>query len=131
MDGVLRVFKNVAGVNEGEGDAASKVGVCSVRLLVASSQAINLIEKGGSLIKFVQESCGASVHVLSKDEVPFYVTSEERIVEIHGQFPKVLKALEAGVGHLPKFLVDHTVIQLFEKSVTYGELVMRRMNCRQ
>ncbi|KAL4199695.1 hypothetical protein AMTRI_Chr03g146170 [Amborella trichopoda] len=118
MDGVLRVFKRVAGVNEGEGDAAPKVGLCSVRLLVASSQAINLIGKGGSLIKSVQESSGASVRVLSGDEVPFYVTSEERIVEIQGELPKVLKALEAVVGHLRKFLVDHSVIPLFEKSVT-------------
>lgn len=31
---------------------------------------------------------------------------------------KVLKALEGVVGHLRKFLVDHSVISLFEKSVS-------------
>lgn len=52
------------------------------------------------------------------DEVPFYATSDERIVEIQGDSLKVLRALEAVVGHLRKFLVDHTVIPLFEKTVS-------------
>lgn len=53
------------------------------------------------------------------DEVPFYATADERIVEIQGDSLKVLKALEAVVGHLRKFLVDHTVIPLFEKTVSF------------
>lgn len=32
---------------------------------------------------------------------------------------KVLKALEAVVGHLRKFLVDPSVLPLFEKSVSF------------
>ena len=44
---------------------ASAVAFCSVRLLVASTQAINLIGKQGSLIKSIQENTGASVRVLS------------------------------------------------------------------
>ncbi|KAL5973785.1 hypothetical protein ACLOJK_030442 [Asimina triloba] len=50
------------------------------------------------------------------DEVPFYATADERIVEIQGESLKVLKALQAVVGHLRKFLVDHSVIPLFEKN---------------
>ncbi|XP_025649436.1 uncharacterized protein [Arachis hypogaea] len=34
------------------------------------------------------------------DEVPFYAAADERIVELHGEVLKVLKALEAVVGHL-------------------------------
>ena len=52
------------------------------------------------------------------DEVPFYVATDERIVEVQGETLKVLKALEAVVGHLRKFLVDHSVLPLFEKSVS-------------
>ncbi len=52
------------------------------------------------------------------DEVPFYVSADERIVELQGETLKVLKALEAVVGHLRKFLVDHSVLPLFEKSVS-------------
>lgn len=47
-----------------------------------------------------------------------YATSDERIVEIQGEALKVLKALESVIGHLRKFLVDHSVLPLFEKSVS-------------
>eukprot|EP00262_Sarcandra_glabra_P016705 TRINITY_DN552_c0_g2_i1.p1 TRINITY_DN552_c0_g2~~TRINITY_DN552_c0_g2_i1.p1 ORF type:complete len:479 (-),score=73.25 TRINITY_DN552_c0_g2_i1:425-1861(-) len=122
MDAALRVFKRVNGISEGEGDgtgsASTGASTCSIRLLVASSQAINLIGKQGALIKSIQEGTGASVRVLSGDEVPFYATSDERIVDIQGESMKVLKALEAVVGHLRKFLVDHSVLPLFQKSYT-------------
>ncbi|KAK9268978.1 hypothetical protein L1049_000745 [Liquidambar formosana] len=117
MDAVIRVFKRVNGLSESEGEGkASGAAYCSIRLLVASTQAINLIGKQGSLIKSIQESTGAVVRVLSGDEVPLYVASDERIVELQGEALKVLKALEAVVGHLRKFLVDHSVLPLFEKS---------------
>lgn len=119
MDAVVRVFKRVSGLSETEGDgkAAGGAGVafCSIRLLVASTQAINLIGKQGSSIKLIQEGTGASVRVLSTDEVPFYANSDERIVELQGEALKVLQALEAVVGHLRKFLVDQSVLPLFEK----------------
>lgn len=55
---------------------------------------------------------------MNSDEMPIYATSDERIVEIQGEALKVLKALEAVIGHLRKFLVDHSVLPLFEKSVS-------------
>jgi len=51
-------------------------------------------------------------------ELPSYATSDERIVEIHGEAFKVHKALEAVLGHLRKFLHDHSVIAVFEKTVS-------------
>ncbi|KAL2338685.1 hypothetical protein Fmac_013131 [Flemingia macrophylla] len=117
MDAVIRVFKRVSGLSEIDGDnKVSGVAFCSVRLLVASTQAINLIGKQGSLIKSIQENTGSSVRVLSGDEVPFYAAADERIVELQGEALKVLRALEAVVGHLRKFLVDHSVLPLFEKT---------------
>lgn len=67
MDAVLRVFKRVNGISESEGDGAgsASIGMCSVRLLVASSQAINIIGKQGSIIKSIQENTGASIRVLT------------------------------------------------------------------
>ena len=53
------------------------------------------------------------------DEMPFYAGPDERMVELQGETLKVLKALEAVVGHLRKFLVDHSVLPLFEKSVSF------------
>ncbi|XP_021651155.2 RNA-binding KH domain-containing protein PEPPER isoform X1 [Hevea brasiliensis] len=121
MDAVLRVYKRVSGLSAGEADgmdsAVAGAAFCFIRLLVASSQAINLIGKQGSTIKSIQENTGAVVRVLAEEEVPSYATSDERIVEIHGEAVKVLKALEAVTGHLRKFLVDHSVIPIFEKTV--------------
>ncbi|XP_011077735.1 RNA-binding KH domain-containing protein PEPPER [Sesamum indicum] len=120
MDAILRIFRRVNGLSENDGDGkgigAAGTAFCLIRLLVASTQAISLIGKQGSLIKSIQESTGASVRVLSNDELPVYASSEERIVELQGEAVKVLKALEAVVGHLRKFLVDHSVLPLFEKS---------------
>ncbi|KAF9661954.1 hypothetical protein SADUNF_Sadunf18G0003000 [Salix dunnii] len=127
MDAVLRVFKRVSGLSPGEGDstgsAAASAGsaFCSIRLLVASSQAINLIGRQGSIIKSIQENTGVAVRVMAEDDLPSYATSDERIVEIHGEAMKVFKALEAVIEHLRKFLVDHSVIPIFEK--TYNETI--------
>ncbi|KAL3644165.1 hypothetical protein CASFOL_012097 [Castilleja foliolosa] len=120
MDAILRIFKRVNGLTENDGDSqttAAAAAYCSIRLLVPSTQAISLIGKQGSLIKSIQESSGASVRILSNnDEMPIYANSDERIVELQGEGFKVLKALEAVVGHLRKFLVDHSILPLFEKS---------------
>ncbi|GMH03137.1 hypothetical protein Nepgr_004976 [Nepenthes gracilis] len=120
MDAVIRVFRRVCGlpVNEADDNTAGAVGVafCSARLLIPSSQAISLIGKQGSTIKLIQENSGASVRVLSGDEVPSYVAPDERILELQGEAFKVLKALEGVVCHLRKFLVDHSILPLFEKA---------------
>ncbi|EYU18213.1 hypothetical protein ABFS82_10G069800 [Erythranthe guttata] len=114
IDAIIRIFKRVNGLSE---DDSAGAAFCSLRLLVASTQAISLIGKQGSLIKSIQESTGASVRVLSNnDEMPIYASTDERIVELQGEGIKVLKALEAVVGHLRKFLVDQSILPLFEKS---------------
>ncbi|CAN1341377.1 RNA-binding KH domain-containing protein PEPPER [Linum perenne] len=69
MDAVLRVFKRVSDLSNIEGDSTSTgASFCSIKLLVASSQAINLIGKQGSTIRSIQESSGASVRVLLEGE---------------------------------------------------------------
>lgn len=68
MDAVLRVFKHVCGLSPIEGGtvlATAMTSYCSMRLLVASSQAIHLIGKHGSTIKSIKEKSGASLQVLS------------------------------------------------------------------
>ncbi|KAJ8568091.1 hypothetical protein K7X08_020813 [Anisodus acutangulus] len=120
MDAIIRIFKRVSGLSEGEGDGnlpgAAGAAFCSIRLLVATTQAVNLIGKQGSLIKPIQQNTGASIRVLSNDEMSIYATPDEKIVEIQGEALKVLNALESVIGHLRKFLVDHSVLPLFEKS---------------
>ncbi|KAL6585542.1 hypothetical protein OROMI_002186 [Orobanche minor] len=120
MDAMIRIFKRVNGLldNDGDGNATGVGGsaFCSIRLLAPSVQAISLIGKQGSVIKSIQETTGASVRVLSNDELPIYADSDERIVELQGEALKVLNALEAVMGHLRKFLVDQSILPLFEKS---------------
>ncbi|XP_074556720.1 RNA-binding KH domain-containing protein PEPPER-like isoform X2 [Curcuma longa] len=116
MDAVLRIFKHVNGISDNVPDhknSGSTVATCSVRLLVASSQAVNLIGKKGEAIKSIQESSNAAVRVI---DFPFYAAADERIVEIQGEPMNVVKALEAVIQHLRKFLVDHSVLPLFERS---------------
>ncbi|XVE71383.1 hypothetical protein DITRI_Ditri10aG0145800 [Diplodiscus trichospermus] len=120
MDAAVRVFKRVAGLSSDEGDVAVST-FCSIRLLVAYSQATDLIGKQGSTIKSIRDASHASIRVLS--EVPFYATSDERIVEIHGKALNVLKGLEAVLGRLRKFLVDQSVIPIFEQ--IYNAKILR------
>lgn len=116
MDAVFRVFKRISAVSS-DGKSTNETGICSVRLLLASAQASHLIGKQGSTIKSMQEESGAIIHVLNKDERSYYAIEDERIVDIQGESLKVLKALEAVIGHIRKFLVDHSMLPLFEKNL--------------
>ncbi|KAK6927782.1 K Homology domain, type 1 [Dillenia turbinata] len=120
MDAVIRVFKRVIGLSLNEDDGAvseaASVAFCSMRMVIAASQGMHLIGKQGSTIKSIQEGSGASVRILPEDDLPSYASSDERIVELHGESLKVLKALELVLGVLRKFLVDHSVIPIFEKT---------------
>ncbi|GAB2252846.1 hypothetical protein Droror1_Dr00005693 [Drosera rotundifolia] len=125
MDAVIRVFRRVNGLPENASEdktaGVSGVAYCSSRLLLHSTQATSLIGKQGASIKSIQESSGASVRVLSGDEVPSYVSADERILELLGEAFKVLQALELVIVHLRRFLVDHSVLPLYEN--TYASAV--------
>lgn len=69
MDAIIRISKRVNGLPENDGDNTNGAAFCSIRLLVAATQAISLIGKQGSLIKSIQETTGASVRVLSNGTV--------------------------------------------------------------
>ncbi|GAA0173235.1 RNA metabolism protein [Lithospermum erythrorhizon] len=120
MDAALKVFNRISGLTSSDGTnpdvAIAGAAFCSMKLLVASSQAIHLIGRQGSTIKSIQESSGAAMRILSEDELPSYATSEERVVDIHGEAMKVLQALRAVLVQLRKFLVDQTVLPIFEKN---------------
>ncbi|KAH9614709.1 hypothetical protein KSS87_007469 [Heliosperma pusillum] len=118
MDAVIKLFKGVTGLSDGDDTSSTPdaAAFCSLRLLVASTQAIHLIGKQGSTIKSIQEASGAVVRILSEGDLPSYATSDERIVEIHGEAFKVQKALEIVLGHLRKFLHDHSIVAVFEKT---------------
>ncbi|XP_016499700.2 uncharacterized protein LOC107818248 isoform X1 [Nicotiana tabacum] len=81
MDAVIRVFKRVSGLEaDGNLPGAAGAAFCSIRLLVASTQAVNLIGKQGSLIKPIQQTTGASIRVLSNGA---FSHSSSNVVDIH------------------------------------------------
>lgn len=55
---------------------------------------------------------------MASDERLYYASEDERIVEIQGETPNVQNALQGVVSHLRKFLVDQSVLPLFEKIVS-------------
>lgn len=121
MDGLLKVHKRIVDGFEGEGDGSimhPSAGIVTSRLLVAATQAGNLIGRQGTTIKSIQDAAGASVRVLSVEEVPSYALPDDRVVEIQGEAGKVLKAMELVVSHLRKFLVDRSILPLFEVNRT-------------
>lgn len=117
MDGLLKVHKRIVDGFEVEGEGTnvlSSAGIVTSRLLVAATQAGNLIGRQGTTIKSIQDAAGAIVRVLSVEEVPSYALPDDRVVEIQGEAGKVLKAMELVVSHLRKFLVDRSILPLFE-----------------
>ncbi|PWA39297.1 K Homology domain-containing protein [Artemisia annua] len=115
MDAAIKVFKRVNGFPEDEAAGLASVPFCSIRLLVPSMQAITLIGKQGSIIKAIQETTGCAIRVLSAEGViKLYASAEDKIVDLQGEPAIVLKGLEAVLGHLRKFLVDHSVLPLYE-----------------
>nr|XP_017246660.1 PREDICTED: RNA-binding KH domain-containing protein PEPPER-like isoform X1 [Daucus carota subsp. sativus] len=118
MVAVIRLSRRINELPEGDEDYIESSAVsCCVRLLVPSGHAYSLIGRQGLTVKSIQEASGAAIQVFSRDEVPACNNDpDEKVVELEGEAINVLKALESVVGHLRKFLVDHSVLPLFEKS---------------
>ncbi|CAN6298520.1 unnamed protein product [Urochloa humidicola] len=114
MDGLLRVHKRITDSSEGESGqpqrSAGNVG--PTRLLVPASQAGSLIGKQGATIKSIQDSSKSVVRIV--ENVPPVALNDDRVVEIQGEPLGVHKAVELIASHLRKFLVDRSVLPLFE-----------------
>ena len=118
IEGLLRVHRQlVEGV---EGDAKEPLseetlkGTITARLLVPATQAGSLIGRQGATIKGFQESSGANIRVLPNEELPLCALEDDRLVEVSGAVRSVYAAVEVIAQHLRKFLVDKSVLMLFE-----------------
>ncbi|TYI70946.1 hypothetical protein E1A91_D08G259200v1 [Gossypium mustelinum] len=119
MDGLLRVHKRIVDGLEGDpSHAPTAAGTkVSTRLLVPASQAGSLIGKQGATVKSIQESSNCIVRVLGADsaeDLPVFALQDDRVVEVVGEAAGVHKAVELIATHLRKFLVDRSIIPLFE-----------------
>lgn len=114
VDGLLRVHKRTVDGLDGESllfppGMGAKV---STRLLVPATQAGSLIGKQGTTVKSIQEASSCIVRVL--EDLPNFALQDDGIVEVVGKPVGIHKAVELIASHLRKFLVDRSIISLFE-----------------
>ncbi|KAL8171091.1 hypothetical protein V2J09_022895 [Rumex salicifolius] len=116
VDGLLRVHKRIVDGLEGDSAQASAGtgGKVSTKFLVPATQAGSLIGKQGATVKSIQETSGCIVRVLGAESLPVFALRDDRVVEVVGEPATVHKAIELIGSQLRKFLVDRTVIPLFE-----------------
>ncbi|KAF8772354.1 hypothetical protein HU200_005854 [Digitaria exilis] len=114
VDGLLRVHKRITDGLDGETDQPQRATVPSgpTRLLVPASQAGSLIGKQGGTIKSIQDASKCVLRIL--ENVPPVALNDDRVVEIQGEPLDAHKAVELIASHLRKFLVDRSVLPLYE-----------------
>ncbi|KAK7378431.1 hypothetical protein VNO80_03872 [Phaseolus coccineus] len=123
VDGLLRVHKQVINVDRDLADTALAAGRSVVtRLLVADTQAGSLIGKQGSTIKSIQDGSGCTIRVLGSEHLPVFALRDDSIVEIQGDSTGVHKAIELIAVHLRKFLVDRSIVGVFETQMQISDV---------
>ncbi|KAG4913208.1 hypothetical protein AAZX31_19G148100 [Glycine max] len=123
VDGLLRVHKQVINVDRDLADSALAAGRSVVtRLLVADTQAGSLIGKQGSTIKSIQDGSGCTIRVLGSENLPIFALRDDSIVEIQGESAGVHKAVELIAVHLRKFLVDRSIVGVFETQMQMSDV---------
>ncbi|XP_073051329.1 flowering locus K homology domain-like [Primulina eburnea] len=113
LDGLLKIHKLVIDSDSDPANTPSG-GTVSTRLLVAASQAGSLIGKQGATIKSVQDDSNCNIRVLGGENLPVFALPDDSLVEIQGEPSGVHKAVELIATHLRKFLVDRSVVGVFE-----------------
>ena len=119
VDGLLRVHKRLLDGLENDFSHASSgvAGKVSTKILVPASQAGSLIGKQGGTVKSIQEASNCIVRVLGAEDLPVFALQDDRVVEVLGDPTGVHKAIELIASHLKKFLVDRSVIPIFEMNM--------------
>ncbi|XP_047328239.1 flowering locus K homology domain-like [Impatiens glandulifera] len=110
MEGLLAVHAHIVDLNSDQ----PQPGKVSTRLLVASIQAGILIGKQGATVNSIQDESDCTIRVLSGENLPTFALSDDSVVDIQGEPQNVHKAVELIITHLRKFLVDRSIVQVFE-----------------
>lgn len=122
MDGLMKVHQRIIDADKETGHAPVG-GTITSRLLVAGSQGGSLIGKQGAVIKTIQDASNCKIRV-GGDNLPIFALPDDSVVDIQGEPEGVYKALELVAAHLRKFLVDRSVVGIFETQ-------MQMSNARQ
>ncbi|CAL0302898.1 unnamed protein product [Lupinus luteus] len=102
---------------------AGHVAANTIRLLIAGTQAGGLIGMSGQNIEKLRNSSGASVTVLAPNQLPLCASAHEsdRVVQLSGDLPAVMKALEE-IGYQ---LRENPPRQVISISPTYNYAAIR------
>ncbi|KAF1895783.1 hypothetical protein Lal_00037899 [Lupinus albus] len=102
---------------------AGHVAANTIRLLIAGTQAGGLIGMSGQNIEKLRNSSGASVTVLAPNQLPLCASAHEsdRVVQLSGDLPAVMKALEE-IGYQ---LRENPPKQVISISPTYNYAAIR------
>ncbi|KAI7749712.1 hypothetical protein M8C21_022108 [Ambrosia artemisiifolia] len=111
MDGLLKVYQRILDADK-DFAHAPPASICT-RLLVAGAQGGSLIGKQGATIKTIQDSSNCKIRVMGEN-LPIFAIPDDSVVEIQGDPTGVRTALELIATHLRKYLVDRSVIGIFE-----------------
>ncbi|GJX79670.1 poly(rC)-binding protein 4-like protein [Tanacetum coccineum] len=109
---------------EGQRVATGHVAANTIRLLISGCQAGGLIGVSGQNIDQIRNSSGATVTVLAQNQLPLCASAHEsdRVVQISGDVPAVLKALlEIG-----RQLRDNPPKQIISISPAYNVGIINR-----
>ncbi|CAL4941801.1 unnamed protein product [Urochloa decumbens] len=115
MDALLRVYQQT--INDDALDVRSNSTIVT-RILTPSEQAASLIGEQGAIISSIMQASQTNIHVLDGD-LPPVALEEDRVIEIWGLPSGVQKALKLIASHLRKYLVDRSVIPLFDRHVPF------------
>ncbi|KAI4301146.1 hypothetical protein L6164_034456 [Bauhinia variegata] len=127
VDGLLRVHKQIVNIDRDAADSTSAAGRSVVtRLLVADTQAGSLIGKQGSTIKTIQDTSGCTIRVLGSEHLPVFALRDDSVVEIQGEPSGVHKAVELIATHLRKFLVDRSIVGVFESQMQMPDVLVNQ-----
>ncbi|KAH7863600.1 hypothetical protein Vadar_019715 [Vaccinium darrowii] len=90
------ILKDDDGDQEALKVGAGHVASNTIRLLIAGSQAGGMIGTSGQNIGNLRNSSGATITVLAQNQIPLCASAHEsdRVVQISGDVPAVMKALE-------------------------------------
>ncbi|KAK9735266.1 hypothetical protein RND81_04G194900 [Saponaria officinalis] len=128
VDGLLRVHRRIVDGLDGDSSQAPPAGAkVSTKFLVPASQAVNLIGKQGATVRSIQETSSCIVRVLKQEDLPAVALPDDRVVEVVGEPANVHKAVELIAFHLRKYLVDRSIIPVFEKQMQSANASMQRM----
>ena len=78
-----------------------------------------IIGKGGTRVKALEQQTGATLRVLHEQELPRCALADDRLLEIRGTSQQLCDAVQEVSGYVRSFLVDRSVIPLYDVHVRF------------